>query len=127
MNFMIFYTSLFIDNIFITSLTFHPEGFSDNSLLISENFFSDTSGGLPLLYLSFNPFRPSLSNLFSHLYAQALDLWSSSPDTYATSFLSDITRLTNRILSFTLALNSCLYASSKISIDATTINMREIH
>src|SRR6187200_1801031 len=105
MNFMIYYSSFFIDDIH-NFLNF-PEGFSDNSLLISENFFSDTSRSLPLLGLSFNPFRPSLSNLFSHLYAHALDLWSS-PDTYAISFPSYTTRLTNRILSFTLASNSRL-------------------
>jgi hypothetical protein len=40
---------------FIISLTFHPEGFSDNSPLISANVSSDTSAGLPLLGRSFNP------------------------------------------------------------------------
>ena len=82
------------------SLAFQPEGFSDSSVLIFDIFSWGTSEGLPLLGLFFSPSRPSLSNLLSHLYAQAIDLWSSSVDTIPMFWPSEMIRLMSRILSF---------------------------
>ncbi|MFZ0511842.1 MAG: hypothetical protein WAM14_09570, partial [Candidatus Nitrosopolaris sp.] len=47
MDFMIHDTCSFINYIH-DLFTFQPDGFSDNSFLISSNFSSDTSRGLPL-------------------------------------------------------------------------------
>ena len=45
-----------------------PARFSDNSLFISANLSSDTSGDLPALGRFFSPSKPESENLFNHLY-----------------------------------------------------------
>src|SRR4051812_38760117 len=72
-----------------------------------------TKDGLPLLGLSFSPSIPLSLYLLYHLYAHALDLCNSCA-TVSICCLSVSTRLTRRILSFTSASYSYLYALSSV-------------